>query len=80
MLSDLNSDFQELINCLTDRGVNFLVVGAHALAFQGVARQDYVATKRASGRPKDFSDVTLLRSMIGPLPGDETKEIPTEAP
>ena len=32
--------------------------------------EDYVATKVASGRPKDISDLTLLRSMIGPLPGD----------
>jgi hypothetical protein len=31
---------------------------------------DYVATKRASGRPKDESDLVLLRSMIGNLPGD----------
>ncbi len=31
---------------------------------------DYVATKQASGRPKDQSDLALLRSMIGKLPGD----------
>ena len=33
--------------------------------------EDYVATKRASGRPKDRSDLDLLREAIGPLPGDE---------
>ena len=32
--------------------------------------EDYVATKRASGRPKDASDLALLRSMIRLLPGD----------
>lgn len=158
MEADLSPDFQDLINCLTSHDVEFLIVGAHALAFHGVARytedldvwvdrtesnaskvqaalaefgipisdavaralleerrmlrfgvaptkieilnfldgcefptafdrarseriggtpvrilglEDYVATKRASGRPKDASDLTLLRSAIGPLPGDE---------
>lgn len=158
MAADLSPDFQDLINCLTSQNVEFLIVGAHALAFHGVARyteyldvwvgrstrnavkvqaalkefgipisdeaalalledrrmircgvaptkieilnfldgcefsvaferarheriggtpvrilglDDYVATKRASGRPKDASDLTLLRSAIGPLPGDE---------
>jgi hypothetical protein len=160
MLSDLNQDFQDLIKSLTDQNVEFLVVGAHALAFHGVARftedldlwmrrsksntlrlqraladfgirisdtdtaqlleerkflrfghpptkieilnfldgcefdtaaarapketlgqvevailslEDYVATKQASGRPKDASDLALLRSMIGDLPGDEPR-------
>ena len=158
MLKDINQDFQDLIRSLTDQNVEFLVVGAHALAFHGVARftedldlwmrksvenaarlraalaefgvtlseeetaqlteerkllrfgrtprrveilnfldgcdyetasrrsdqtrladrvvlvlclEDYVATKRASGRPKDASDLVLLRSAIGQLPGDE---------
>ncbi len=157
MLSDLNRDFQDLIDCLTAHHVEFMIVGAHALAFHGVARytqdldiwirrtgenaqllkdalsefgvpisevealqmtydrkflrfgheprkieilnfldgcdfdqafgrairdelggtpvavlglEDYVATKRASARPKDTSDLALLRSMIGRLPGD----------
>lgn len=157
MLKDLNRDFQDLINCLTSQSVEFMVVGAHALAFHGIARftndldiwirrteenterlrialnefgvpisrqeaqqllgerkflklgneprrvdilnfldgvefdsayarssrevldeahvaiiglDDYVATKRASGRAKDFSDLALLRSQLGPLPGD----------
>ena len=157
MLTDLNQDFQDLIKSLTVHHVEFLIVGAHALAFHGVARytqdldvwmrrsaenaknlaaalsdfglplsdsdvqemlnerkflrfgheptrieilnfldgcdfetastracheslggvpvsilglEDYVATKRPSGRPKDESDLTLLRSMIGRLPGD----------
>jgi hypothetical protein len=155
---DLNPDFEDLIRSLTAHGVEFLVVGAHALAFHGIARYagdldlwmrrtrenadrlrlalaefgvpitrddaeqmtlerkflrfgheprrveilnfldgceydsaahraemapladmnvpilslpDYVATKRASGRPKEASDLDLLREMIGRLPGDE---------
>ncbi|MGV3615657.1 MAG: hypothetical protein ACO1SV_10020 [Fimbriimonas sp.] len=158
MAPDLSPDFQDLINCLTSHDVDFLIVGAHALAFHGIARytedldvwidrsesnalklqaaltefgipiandvalaflqerrmlrfgmaptkievlnfldgcefalaasraqnesiggtpvrilglEDYIATKRASGRPKDLSDLTLLRSAIGPLPGDK---------
>jgi len=157
MLKDLRQDFQDLIKSLKDRNVEFLIVGAHALAFHGIARytqdldiwmhrtsenarrlglaladfglplsesdiqlmmterkflrfgnepmrveilnfldgceydtasarashetlggvpvsilgiEDYIATKRASGRPKDASDLALLRSMIGHLPGD----------
>ena len=157
MLVDLNQDFQDLIKSLTHRKVEFLIVGAHALAFHGVARytqdldlwmrrseenarklgqaladfglhlsdsdiasmseerkylrfgheptrvdilnflagcdydaastralqetlggvsvailglEDFVATKVASGRPKDASDLALLRSAIGQLPGD----------
>lgn len=157
MPHDLNPDFQDFIDLLTSQGVDFLVVGAHALAFHGIARytedldvwvrrtennvlrlrsalnefgiviteeaakgllgerrmlffgveprridvlnfldgcdydqaseravdqelggtpvrilslEDYVATKRASGRVKDQSDLALLREAIGPLPGD----------
>jgi hypothetical protein len=158
MTEDLNQDYQDLLRSLTAHRVEFLVVGAYALAFHGVARytedldiwmartesnaqklkaaledfriglsadhvrqlllerkflrfgnprhkveilnfldgcefesaaarsvigglggvdvpvlglEDYVNTKRASARPKDTSDLDLLRNRIGPLPGDE---------
>ena len=158
MPRDLNPDFQDLIRSLTDHHVDFMVVGAHALAFHGIARytadldlwirrttenaarlrsaltdfgipitqfeadelteerkflrfghepfrveilnfldgcdyegaisraardhlggvdvailglEDYVATKKASGRPKDAWDLAALRSMLGRLPGDQ---------
>jgi hypothetical protein len=158
MPNDLNADFQDFINSLTSHGVDFLLVGAHALAFHGVARYtedldvwvrrsrenaariqvalrdfgvalsdeeaaqlleerkmlrlghpphrieilnfldgcdyeaaesrateerignvpvkvlgivDYVATKRASGRPKDRSDLVLLREALGYLPDEQ---------
>ena len=32
--------------------------------------EDYVATKRSSGRPKDRLDLELLRDAVGPLPDD----------
>ena len=38
MLNDLNPDFQDLIDCSTSHGVDYILVGAHALAFHGVAR------------------------------------------
>lgn len=33
--------------------------------------EDYIATKKASGRPKDRLDLEFLREAIGRLPGDE---------
>ena len=39
-------DFDEFIGCLTAHGVEFVIVGAYALAFHG--------------RPKDLSDVDAL--------------------
>lgn len=35
---DLNEDFRDLLLALTEAGVDFLVVGAHALAAYGVVR------------------------------------------
>jgi hypothetical protein len=35
---DLNEDFQDALSALTDAGVEFLVVGAHALAAHGLPR------------------------------------------
>jgi hypothetical protein len=38
MTEDLNQDYQDLLRSLTAHRVEFLVVGAYALAFHGVAR------------------------------------------
>ena len=35
-----------------------------------IGLEDYVATKRASGRPKDLADLVALRRKFGNLPGD----------
>lgn len=40
---DLAPDFDEFIGCLTAHGVEFIVVGAYALAYHG-ARHDSPAT------------------------------------
>jgi hypothetical protein len=37
-LDDLNSDFRDLLLALVDAGVEFVVVGAYALAFHGAPR------------------------------------------
>lgn len=37
-----------------------------------LALPDYVATKMASGRPKNAQDLIMLREVIGSLPGDPT--------
>ena len=42
----LITDFRDLLAALTESGVRFMVVGAHALA--------------ASGRPRDLEDVRSL--------------------
>lgn len=34
----LNPDFRDMLSCLRDEGVNFIVVGAFALAAQGFPR------------------------------------------
>ncbi|QYK54278.1 MAG: nucleotidyl transferase AbiEii/AbiGii toxin family protein [Fimbriimonadaceae bacterium] len=40
------------------------------LAVKVLSLEDYVLTKRASGRPKDLLDLELLREQLGSLPGD----------
>ena len=51
-LEGLNEDFRDLLVLLADGGVEFVIVGAYALAFHGAPR--------ASG-DKDIADVARLR-------------------
>lgn len=48
----MNRDSVEMLSELSAAGVDFLVVGAHALAALGIPR--------ATGRPKDLLDLALL--------------------
>ena len=52
----MNEDFKDFLNCLLQAQARFLVVGAHALAVQGVPR----ATRRVPPRRID-----LLTSISG---------------
>ena len=60
----MNRDFVEMLSALSAVGARFLIVGAHALAAHGTPRAtgdlDFVANKRATGRPKDLLDIELL--------------------
>ena len=64
-------DFDEFIGCLTAHGVEFVIVGAYALAFHGAPRftgdvmflwrDSFLRNKRAAGRPKDLADIDALQ-------------------
>ncbi len=56
----MNRDFVEMLSELSGAGAEFLVIGAHALAAHGIPRATGDVNKRASGRPKDLADLTLL--------------------
>jgi len=53
---DLAPDFDEFVGSLIAHGVEFLIVGAYALAFHGAPRFTGLQNKRAAGRPKDIAD------------------------
>lgn len=74
----MNRDFSDMLSALCAEGVEFLVVGAHALAFHGhpratgdpdillpvpmLGRAEWIANKRAVGRAKDLADIEALES------------------
>ena len=59
----LNPDFRDMLSAFIAERVEFLLVGAYALAAHGVPR--------ATGRPKDIADVALLEEAGGRDPHDE---------
>jgi len=58
----LNDDFQDLLRALQDARVDFVVVGAHAMAVHGVPRAtgDLDVVVRPTARDKDLVDLRLL--------------------
>ena len=71
-LRELNPDFRDLLLAFSAAGVEFVAVGAHALAgresidLEGstvcfLGREELVRNEEATGRPKDLADVARLR-------------------
>jgi hypothetical protein len=58
----LNEDYKEMLQCLLEEKVRFLLVGAYAVAVYGYPRatKDLVANKRATGRTQDLADIERL--------------------
>lgn len=73
----LNQDYREMLLCLQEEKVDFLIVGAYALAAHGNPRatgdidiwikadSDLLKNKLASNRDKDQSDIAWLKKNQG---------------
>ena len=64
----MNRDFAEMLKALAAENVDYLVVGAYAVAGHGIPRATgdidlLVANKRATGRPQDLADVARLEAL-----------------
>ena len=71
----LNKDYRDMIVCLLQAGVDFMLVGGYAVALHGwprttfdidfwiMAKDDLIVNKRASGRPKDIADALALEKL-----------------
>jgi len=62
----VNSDFREMLSAFNAHGVEYLVVGAFALAAHGRIRAtgdiDMIRNKRAAGRAQDLADLEWLEN------------------
>jgi hypothetical protein len=59
----------ELIQCLSDEGIEYVLVGGLAVQLHGFLRATFdidlvLAMKRAAGRPKDMLDVIALEKIL----------------
>ncbi len=52
----LNDDYKEMLQCLLEERVGFLLLGACPV----IARNDLITNKRAVGRAQDLADVERL--------------------
>ena len=59
---ELPPDFRDVLVELVDAGAAFVVIGGYAVAFHGHVRA-MIKNKRASGRPQDIADATVLESI-----------------
>jgi predicted nucleotidyltransferase len=72
----LTKDFREFLQCLNEHGVEYVVIGGHAVAYHGYPRRisanldgvqvhfiglaDLKSNKKASGRNRDLADLDEL--------------------
>jgi hypothetical protein len=52
----LNNDYKEMLQCLSEEGVRFLLLRAPSI-------DDLICNKRASGRTKDLADAEALEAL-----------------
>ncbi len=58
---EIQQDFKELLKLLNAHNVEYVIVGAYALAFHGVPRKDeLISNKKIRGRTKDLADIEAL--------------------
>jgi hypothetical protein len=65
----VNPDFSDILSAFSAEGVEFLVVGAYALAAHGLrvpvlSREHLIQNKRATGRPQDLADLAWLERRV----------------
>ena len=60
----LSNELREFLESLNSRGIDYVIVGAHSLAFHRaiLSKDALIQNKRAVGRPQDIADLTTLEN------------------
>jgi hypothetical protein len=62
----LSNGLREFLESLNSRGIDYVIVGAHSLAFHVpvfiLGKDALIRNKRAVGRPQDIADLDTLQS------------------
>jgi hypothetical protein len=78
---ELNDDFADMLRCLSEAGVEFVIVGAHALAVHGIARAtgdiDVFVRPTAANASRVLA---ALRAFGAPLDAHQVSERDFSAP
>jgi len=61
---EVQQDFRDLLALFNAHKVDYIIVGAHALAYHGAPRytgdMEFILNKRAIGRKKDLADLEAM--------------------
>lgn len=57
----MNPDFSDMLSALSAEGVEYLLIGAYAMAVHGVPRA--ILNKRSTGRARDLADAEQLEGL-----------------